>query len=195
MPREVTRPYGCTVRPCECQWRERLKLRLPAAYQEAKLTDLAPMGLQTILEWFANRESPGLLLRGLPGRGKTHIAAGIVRALLEVGRDAWFVEMADFYRSIRNSFNADAGDESFVLTSWVDKPWLVLDDFGAGALTDFERRYAHELVNGRRTAQRKTILTTNLSLEEIREKMDERISSRLLEFQEVECKGKDRRAA
>lgn len=87
----------------------------------------------------------------------------------------------------------DDSEESLI-AQYVNVRWLVLDDLGAGALTDFERRYALDLLNRRGNAKRRTILTTNLQLQEIAEKLDERIASRLSGFDQIEAQGNDRRA-
>jgi DNA replication protein DnaC len=187
-------PYGSGVVPCECQRTEKIKRRIPKAYQEARIIDLKPAAVQVVMDWFGDVRSAGLLLFGPSGTGKTHIACALVRALLETGQDAHFIAMADVYRELRNCFNGEGSEES-ALAALVNSPWLVLDDFGGGALTEFERRIALDLLNGRITGKRKTIVTTNLTPGEIREKLDERVSSRLLQFQGMELKGKDRRAA
>lgn len=185
---------GQKAKPCECQRTEKIKLRIPRDFQDATLLDLKPALTDTLMSWFANPESRGLLLHGPAGTGKTHIACALVRALLETEQNARIVAMATVYRELRNCFNSD-NSESLAMLDYITMPWLVLDDFGSGALTDFERRIAYEILNGRISQRNRTIITTNLKLDEIRDKLDERVSSRLLLFQEIELQGKDRRAA
>lgn len=178
---------------CECQVQEKIKHRLPPQYREAKLYDFKAPAIEAILGWFAG-DKPSLFLHGPAGTGKTHLAAAIVRLLLMANIDARFFEMAEIYRRIRSSFNSEVPEES-VINSLVETHWLVLDDFAAGNLSDFERRYALELIDRRICRQKRTIITSNLDLEEIRDRMDERISSRLSSFADIKLAGKDRRAA
>jgi len=71
--------------------------------------------------------------------------------------------------------------------------FLVLDDLGAGSLSDCERRYTLELIDTRLNSMRPTIVTSNWNLEEISERMDDRVASRLAGFAALELAGKDRR--
>lgn len=193
LPAEYRGP--CTVVRCACQVRERINHRISAKYREARLLDFKPAAVESVMAWFSSAQ-PGLLLHGPAGTGKTYLAAAITRSLLEIGHDAEFYEMAEIYRRVRKSFGADSQvPEADILAAYIRTPWLTLDDFGAGALSDFERRCALEILNGRINEERRTIVTTNLDLDEIREKMDERISSRLSLFTQIKTGGKDRRAA
>ena len=179
------------MRPCECQRSERIRRRIPARYVHAKLSDFKSSTRATVKAWLADRKSPGLLLYGPVGTGKTHFAYAILRVLLDAGQDALAVNAANFYRELRGAFNSDESEES-VMAKYTGVPWLVFDDAGAGALTDFERRYLLDLLDQR--ASRRTIITSNLTVEEFSKRLDERIGSRLSEFTSFHCGGTDRRA-
>jgi DNA replication protein DnaC len=71
---------------------------------------------------------------------------------------------------------------------------LVLDDLGAGSLSDHERRCTLELLDKRLDAMRPTVVTTNWTIEQIGKRMDERIASRLSGFVVMAFTGKDLRA-
>jgi len=71
--------------------------------------------------------------------------------------------------------------------------YLILDDLGAGSLSDCERRYTLELLDTRLNKMRPTVVTSNWSLQEIAERMDDRIASRLAGFAALELAGNDRR--
>ena len=96
-----------------------------------------------------------------------------------------------FYREIRAGFNSERSEEA-VLAEYVRAHWLLLDDVGAGALSDFERRYLLDLLDQR--ADRKTLITSNLTIEDFARRLDERVASRLREFTSLDCQGADRRA-
>jgi DNA replication protein DnaC len=178
--------------PCECQISTRVNARLRYQYRKASMADLKPAVANTICEWVRSGK-PGLFIHGPAGTGKTYMAAAVTRSLLMIYQDAKLVEMAEIYRRVRSSFNSDVPEDA-IISEYLEIPWLTLDDFGAGALSDFERRYAAELLNGRINRGRPTIVTSNLELDEIRDKMDERISSRLLLFADIKLTGRDRRA-
>ncbi|HKV25627.1 MAG TPA: ATP-binding protein [Candidatus Acidoferrum sp.] len=146
---------------------------------------------ESVTAWLRDKQSPGLFLYGPVGTGKTHLAYAILRALLEDGQNALAVSAANFYRELRSAFNSEQNEET-IFGKYVGVPWLMFDDAGAGALSDFERRTLLDLLD--RRASLKTIITSNLTVEEFGKRLDERIGSRLSEFLLFHCGGTDRRA-
>lgn len=187
-----SRGYIKNVRRCECQKSARLVNRIPAKYRSATVADFKGQTLDVVEEWLQERPSPGLFLFGPTGVGKTHLAVAICRRLLESNEDVLLRPAARFYRELRDGFNSDRS-ETVVMSEYANTPWLLLDDIGSGALTDFERRYLLDLLDQR--ADRYTILTSNLSVDDFAQRLDDRIGSRLREFTSVRCAGADRRAA
>jgi DNA replication protein DnaC len=179
--------------PCECQISARVARQIPPLYRNARLADFKATTIERLMEFLSKPDSLGLLISGPTGVGKTYLAAAITRELLEIGQGILFLEVPRLYSELRECMKRDESEENLI-AQYVNVRWLVLDDFGAGALSDFERRYALDLLNRRGNAKRKTILTTNLQLQEIAEKLDERIASRLSGFDQIEARGKDRRA-
>ena len=128
---------------------------------------------------------------GAPGVGKSHLAMSILRNLNETGnknRSCLFVSVDSMLMRIRESFSDKESrftEAYFVdLLSKVD--FLVLDDLGAEtggsgtdkAATDFTMRILYAIANGRRN--KSTIITTNLSSEELIKMYDPRLVSRLM---------------
>jgi DNA replication protein DnaC len=143
------------------------------------------------MAWFS-KPSDGLLLCGPAGTGKTHLAAAITRACIEIGIPILFRRAADLFQAIRKAYDQGFAEEG-VLAEYAKVRLLVLDDLGSGALTDFERRYTLEVIDRRSNSLLPTIVTTNWTLDEIRERMDERIASRLSSFTLLAFAGRDRR--
>ena len=179
------------MRPCECQSVTRIVRRIPEKYAQARLSDFKGSTIDAVANWLKDTRSPGLFLYGPVGTGKTHLAVAICRVLLEGGHDVLLRLATTFYQDLRSSFNGERSEQA-VLADYVRVPWLLLDDAGGGALTDFERRYLLDLLSLR--ADRRTISTSNLSVEEFATRLDERIASRLREFTSFHCGGADRRA-
>lgn len=145
------------------------------------------------MEWLFN-PTDGLFITGPCGTGKTHLAAGIVRQFTLKGTGVVLKRCADFHREVREMFRADSTVCESALMSPLEKTrFLVLDDLAAGSLSDCERRYTLELLDVRLNSLRPTIVTSNWSLQEISERMDDRIASRLAGFTALELAGKDRR--
>lgn len=127
---------------------------------------------------------------GLPGVGKSHLSMSILRNLNEVGvqdKTCLFISVDEMLLQIRNSFDHKESvytEHYFVnLLSTVD--YLVLDDLGAETggtgttkrATDFTLRVLYAVANARQ--DKSTIITTNLSKNELVTMYDAKLVSRL----------------
>ena len=81
-----------------------------------------------------------------------------------------------------------------MLKKYANVGLLVLDDLGAEKTSDWSRQVFYLLLDRRYREMKQTIITTNLSLEQIAETFDDRVASRLCEMGvTIELKGKDKR--
>jgi DNA replication protein DnaC len=125
---------------------------------------------------FADAPDGWLLLSGVSGCGKTHIAAAIVNRLVERGEPALFVVVPDLLDHLRAAYQpgADIGyDDLFERVR--NAPVLVLDDLGTQAQTPWAQEKLFQLINHRFNGRLPTVVTTNLLPEQI----DERLRTRL----------------
>jgi DNA replication protein DnaC len=175
-----------------CHTARQIAAALPARYRQAHLRDFPAPIVERVTAWCATPRD-GLLISGPAGTGKTHLAAAITRACLEIGLPTRFRRAADLYQALRAAYQQGVAEETVVAADATVR-LLVLDDLGAGALTDFERRVTLEVLDRRLNALLPTVVTTNWTLEAIRDRMDERIASRLASFTLLGCTGRDRRA-
>jgi DNA replication protein DnaC len=82
----------------------------------------------------------GLLLMGPCGVGKTHLAASIIRGLVEKGVPCLFYEFGALLKNIQESYDAPAQtSEMKVLAPVFEAEALVLDELGAPKPTDWVR--------------------------------------------------------
>jgi DNA replication protein DnaC len=125
----------------------------------------------------------GLLFIGGVGSGKTHMAVAILRAVIERGFTGRYCNVVDLLDDLRASYQPNApqsGQE--IIDAIVDVDLLVLDDLGAEAPTGWVHDRLYQIVNRRYEESHPTIITTNLSLDELGEQVGQRITSRLCEM-------------
>jgi len=125
---------------------------------------------------FAKSPDGWLVLLGVNGCGKTHLAAAIVNYRYQIKKPALFIVVPDFLDHLRSTFSPESKipyDQFF--ESVRSTPLLVLDDFGAQTTTPWAKEKLYQVINHRYNARLATVITTNCSLEEI----ENRISSRL----------------
>jgi DNA replication protein DnaC len=105
----------------------------------------------------------GLLLTGSIGVGKTHLAVGILQALIaERGAKGLFYDYRDLLKQVQNSYNRNVNaTELEVLKPVFDAEVLVLDELGASKPTDWVWDTVAHILNTRYNDRRTTIITTN----------------------------------
>jgi DNA replication protein DnaC len=105
----------------------------------------------------------GLLLTGSIGVGKTHLAVGILQALVvERGAVGLFYDYRDLLKQVQNSYNAQVREtELEVLRPVFEAEVLVLDELGASKPTDWVWDTVAHILNTRYNDRRTTIITTN----------------------------------
>ena len=147
----------------------------------------------------------GVYLHGKAGRGKTVMACSIMREIILGGicpdysssrnrNPIQFYSNPKLIMQLQDSFKGD-GDSAFKkLEKIARQNIIVLDDLGAEKLTDFVRQSLYFLINEREQWMKKTIITSNYSLDELDRYIDGRISSRIAGMCDiVEVGGEDRR--
>ncbi len=121
-----------------------------------------------------------IFFTGYYGCGKTHLAVGICRELIIQERrwDIRFINAIDLLYEIRRTFNSDE-DCEYVIDQYLKAEILVLDDLGAEKTTEWAIETLSLIIDRRDRELLPTIITSNLSLADITEKLSGRISSRM----------------
>lgn len=137
-----------------------------------------------------------LLLVGGNGRGKTGLAIAAVRALCERGIAARFVPVVVMLDRVRQTFDNAKGQPSEVVWAEYQRaPVLVLDDLGAPRVTEWVREQITALIEERRTANRPTVITSDVGADVLTEQYGPRLVSRLREYQRITVPGGDLRGS
>ena len=105
----------------------------------------------------------GLLLTGSIGCGKTHLAVGLLRELIEQrGATGIFCDYRDLLKQIQNSYNPQvATTELEILRPVFEAEILLLDELGAVKPTDWVWDTVAHILNTRYNDKRTTVITTN----------------------------------
>lgn len=195
---------ACSGRPAtpDAAAREVARLRIPAKFRECRLSTWLPdngrprLASQTyVVRW--PPEKPLLVLTGTKGVGKTHLACGIVHEVFERhGARGQFwpvIELLDRYRATYDEDRARETVEA-VDAQLRQCAVLVLDDFGTHKSTEWAEERLFRLVDERYRDLRPLVVTTNLPLMEL----PDRVKSRLADGScstVVNVSGTDRRMA
>ena len=116
-------------------------------------------------------ESTNLLLQGGTGLGKTFLSGCIARAVSAGGRSVVYETAQEAFGAFEEQkFSRDA--ETYAAASEKVKrilncDLLILDDLGTELTTSFTQSALYYIVNTRLTENRKTVISTNLSDEEL----------------------------
>jgi DNA replication protein DnaC len=181
-----------SVKRCDCRPESKFKATVSQRYHEARLTDFSSPVMAAAGTW-QQQPGDGLLISGPAGTGKTHLAAAVIRALIDSGKQqVRFMRCADLFAQLRDAMSGGESTERGILDPYRQAEFLTLDDLGAGSLSDHERRVMLDLIDSRLNSVRATIVTTNLSTVEIAA-LDERLGSRLAGFTRIALGGADRR--
>ena len=175
--------------------RSRLKgARIPVRF-EAKTLDtykgrtaavkkVSEMAKAYIEDFAFGDESPkGLLMQGVVGCGKTHVALGVLRGVIEKGFTGLYFNMVDLLSEIRATFSNDSPiSENDLIREVLEPDLLVLDDLGAENTSAFVNDRLYLIVNRRYESCKPILVTTNLTIDELSRKLGERTVSRLCEM-------------
>lgn len=124
-----------------------------------------------------------LFLTGAPGLGKTFLSACIARAVSENGFSVVYDTAGNIFaqfearKFLRDSPDGlDARDET---RRYLNCDLLILDDLGSELTTQFTQSALYELVNARLVADRRTVISSNLTMPEAAQRYAPQIASRL----------------
>jgi DNA replication protein DnaC len=134
----------------------------------------------------------GICLWGGPGRGKTHLAVGLARKLYGQGYTCLAIKSVDLLNRIKKSYNQESIDESDIIKILKQVEVLIIDDIGIEQKTDWAIVKLYEVIDYR-TNRYSTILTTNLSEENVPDEYKPMLSRIYGIGEPVEVHGADRR--
>ena len=166
--------------------KERWEKSVRFGYMSEYFTPRIVKDLVTLPEPTVNTEDSWFIY-GPVSSGKTILAAFLMlkeqeKIWLAGGpsedQKCYFVALTDMFEDIKSSFNSDS--QKAVLDFYKNMHLLVIDDFGTIKPSDWALNILYSIINHRYEQEKRTIITSNLSLAEIAKVLgDDRITARI----------------
>lgn len=166
---------------CECVEAGRVDryleaARIPSMYAHVDLDNydlhtcsLSQRKAKFIADRFVKREeemlSKGLLFSGRCGTGKTHLAVAVLKELVRrERRPGRFCDARALMDDILRSYDRDDETEYDLINPVLKAPLLVLDDLGAGKISEYTQEKLASILTQRYNDKLTTIITTNYAV-------------------------------
>ena len=124
-----------------------------------------------------------LFLTGAPGLGKTFLSACIARTVSEKGFSVVYDTAVNIFTQFEEQKFArdrlEAGEARDETKRYLGCDLLILDDLGSELTTPFVQSALYTLVNSRLSADKQTVISSNLSMDQVRQRYTPQIASRL----------------
>jgi len=182
---------------------EHIKI-LPARYKNCTFGNFKDSGnITTDIIDEIKKDDWNLLFSGNAGCGKTHLAAATLKEILihspvelfpichfkyefeftidTEKLDFNFITMQELLLEIRDAFKGQSSEKD-AIDKYTKYSVLIIDDLGAEKESEWTIQTFYYILNKRLNDLRPTIITTNLTINEIELKMNPRIASRLAMF-------------
>ncbi len=142
------------------------------------------------------QRSGNLLFTGAPGLGKTFLSACIAREVSELGFSVVYDTASHIFQQFesgkfgRENPYEEAPDRE--INRYLNCDLLIMDDLGTEMFTKFVKSAFYRIVNDRLMSRRKTVLSTNLPVDELGVQYGEAALSRIRgEYQALHFFGDD----
>lgn len=139
------------------------------------------------------KKGGNLLLTGATGTGKTFLSACIAREVTERGFSVVYDTAAAIFRVMENEyFHRGEEDNTDAVERFLRCDLLIMDDLGTELTTAFVQSALYRIINTRLTAGKSTVISTNLSPDELYERYTAQIFSRIEgDYEILPCLGDD----
>jgi DNA replication protein DnaC len=123
-----------------------------------------------------------LLFLGGTGLGKTHLSTAVARTVIGRGYDVFYNSavgmISDFeFRRFGNGLAQSEVDDT---ARYTECDLLIIDDLGTEVVNQFTLSCLYHVINTRLNLGLPTLISTNLTADELRRVYSDRITSRLL---------------
>ena len=150
---------------------------------------------------FSELRSSGIYLYGQPGLGKTHLLADLCRQIIERGvhpSNLYWANTSSILTRLKSSFGKkyEYGEDTVqeITLNQLKRKYLFLDDIGTEAASEWAKEILYTAINYRYEEQLPLFISSNLSPQELAEKMGDKFVSRIIEMcKPIKLTGQDMR--
>ena len=140
-------------------------------------------------------KSMNLFFNGAPGLGKTFLSACIARVVADNGYSVVYDTASSIFskfEDVKFSRLDDPEEARSDVSRYLECDLLIFDDLGTEMASTFHTSALYEIVNTRLVTGRKTIVSSNLTLDEMHRRYSDQIMSRIEgEYQVLTFRGED----
>ena len=151
--------------------------------------------VKSCMEFAQNFDShqDNLLFTGSTGVGKTFLTNCIARKLMDTYHSVIYFSASDLFEVFsRNKFDYDQAEEMKDTYRYIlDCDLLIIDDLGTELNNSFTSSQLFYCINERMNMNRSTIISTNLSLTQLRDSYTDRVTSRIMRYRIIPLYGRD----
>ena len=141
--------------------------------------------VREFVEGFGKGGCMSLLMMGSPGTGKTFLSNCIAKTLIDRQHTVIYERAGDLVDAFsKRDFRHGTEGTDTTAAERAERAGscelLIIDDLGTEFSNDYSRSKLYEVIEGRLTRGKSTIISTNLSLNQLREVYGARIASRFI---------------
>lgn len=126
-----------------------------------------------------SKNAGGLILCGKTGLGKTHLSLAIANVVIDKGYNVYYSSVQNVMNALEKEHFGKSKTEESIDEDLFGSDLLILDDLGSEFTTQFTISQLYNILSTRIINSLPTIISTNLTMDEIDEKYSQRITSRI----------------
>lgn len=124
-------------------------------------------------------DSGNLIFNGGTGLGKTFMSACIANVVVDKGYSVAYESAAQLFKKLEKNRFSPSEETRIEVAKFTDSDLLIIDDLGTELSGAFVTAALYDLLNERLLSGKSTIISTNLSAEEMAKRYSPQIASRL----------------